>query len=145
MLILVAKLVLVGVFGVAGIAKLADRNGVRRAIVQFGLPASLASPFAWGLIVTELCVATALLFGPSARAGALAALVLLASFSVAIALNLIRGRHPECHCFGRVHAAPVGWATEARNGLLASSAALVVADGRLSWLFATLAIMSAGV
>ncbi len=40
--LLLAKLVLAGVFGVAGLAKLADLPGSRQAVVGFGLPERLA-------------------------------------------------------------------------------------------------------
>jgi uncharacterized membrane protein YphA (DoxX/SURF4 family) len=34
------------VFAVAGLAKLADRDGYRRAMIDLGLPAALATPLA---------------------------------------------------------------------------------------------------
>jgi uncharacterized membrane protein YphA (DoxX/SURF4 family) len=43
--LLVARLVLAGVFAGAGVAKLADRTGSRQAMVEFGLPSALANPF----------------------------------------------------------------------------------------------------
>lgn len=143
MMVLLARLVLAWVFGLAGITKLADRQGVRDSIVQFGLPVGLAAPIAGILVVYELGLAVGLLYGPSAGVSALAALVLLVGFSVAVALNLMRGRHPDCHCFGRFHSAPVGWSTEGRNALLGCIAAFVVAEGRLPWLFAGLGILAA--
>ncbi|MDX6381014.1 MAG: hypothetical protein QOI57_2038, partial [Rubrobacteraceae bacterium] len=46
-----------------------------------------------------------------------------------IALNLARGRKPDCHCFGQLHSAPAGWNTLARNGALAAVAGLLVWQG----------------
>lgn len=138
MFLVVAKVLLAGMFGVAGIAKLADRAGVRRMIAGFGVPAKAAAPLGWALVAGELGVALALLLGPAASAGAMGALVLLAGFSIAIAVNVARGRTPACHCFGRLHSAPVGWSTVARNGLLATIAGFVAADGRLPVVFAVL-------
>jgi uncharacterized membrane protein YphA (DoxX/SURF4 family) len=54
--LLVARLLLALVFAVAGVAKLADREGSRRAIVDFGVPSALAAPL--GLLsLAELAVA----------------------------------------------------------------------------------------
>jgi peroxiredoxin len=61
--------------------------------------------------------------------GALGALVLLSLFVVGISVNLARGRKPECHCFGQLHSAPVGWRTLARNGVLAAVAGFVLWEG----------------
>jgi uncharacterized membrane protein YphA (DoxX/SURF4 family) len=40
--LLIARLLLALVFAVAGVAKLMDRAGYRRSVVDFGMPASLA-------------------------------------------------------------------------------------------------------
>ena len=52
--LLVARLLLAGVFLVAGVAKLANRAGSRQAIVDFGLPARLATPLGIVLPLAEL-------------------------------------------------------------------------------------------
>ncbi|MBA3472398.1 MAG: redoxin domain-containing protein [Rubrobacter sp.] len=124
--LLIARLVLAAVFAVAGIAKLTDRAGSRQAIVGFGLPATLASPLAVLLPLGELALAAALIPTATAWWGALGALVLLLLFVAGIALNLARGRKPDCHCFGQLHSAPAGWATLARNGVLAAVAGFLV-------------------
>ncbi|HEY2258379.1 MAG TPA: MauE/DoxX family redox-associated membrane protein [Solirubrobacteraceae bacterium] len=125
MIVLAARLALVAMFGVAGIAKLADRREVRRSSVALGASERFAGPLSWGLIAAELGVAAALAFGPSARIAAIAALVLLLVFAAAVARAVSRGRHPECRCFGRLHAGEVGWSTVTRNALLATLAGLV--------------------
>ena len=51
---------------------------------------------------------------------------MLALFSGAIGVSLARGRRPDCHCFGQVHSAPIGWSTLMRNLGLACIAAFVV-------------------
>jgi methylamine dehydrogenase accessory protein MauD len=127
-LMLIARLLLSGVFLVAGLAKLADRAGSRQAVIAFGVPTPLATPLGVLLPLVELAVAIALL--PSmARWGALGAFALLLGFVAAIGVNLVRGRNPECHCFGQLHSAPVGWKTLARNGVLAALAGFVVWQG----------------
>lgn len=127
--LLIARLVLAAVFGVAGLAKLADRPGSRQALRDFGLPTLLAAPFGLLLPGAELVTAVLLLPRPTAWWGALAALILLLLFVAGISLNLARGRSPDCHCFGQLHAAPVGWSTLLRNGALALTAGFVMVAG----------------
>jgi peroxiredoxin len=139
-----ARVLLAVVFAVAGIAKLGDRQGVLRMVADFGSPARLAAPLAGALVGCELGVAAALGVSASARAGGLAALVLLAGFSAAISLNVAHGRHPACHCFGRLQSAEVGWPAVARNAVLAAAAAFVAAGGRFMPVLAALAVLAAG-
>jgi peroxiredoxin len=127
--LLVARLLLALVFATAGAAKLADREGSRQAIIDFGLPSELAATLGLLLPLAELAVAATLLPASTAWWGALGALGLLLLFVVGIALNLARGRKPECHCFGQLHSAPAGWKTLARNGALAAVAGFVLWEG----------------
>ena len=99
---LLARLILAGVFAVSGVAKLADRAGSRQAVRDFGVPGWLASPLAFVLPIIELIIAVALLPASWAGWAGAAAAVLLGIFSIAIAVNLIRGRNPDCHCFGQL-------------------------------------------
>ena len=124
--LLLARLLLAAVFMVAGATKLADREGSRRALVEFGVPSPLASPLAVLLPLAEVAVAAALIPAATAWWGAAGALVLLLLFVAAIAANLARGRKAECHCFGQLHSEPAGWKTLARNGVLAAVAGFVV-------------------
>jgi peroxiredoxin/uncharacterized membrane protein YphA (DoxX/SURF4 family) len=139
-----ARVALAMVFAVAGIGKLCDHSGARRMVADFGFPALLAAPLAGALVCCELGVAAALAFPPSAQAGGLAALVLLAGFSAVISVNVARGRHPACHCFGRLRPDEVGWPTVARNALLAAIAGFVAAGGRFLPVVAALAAVAAG-
>jgi peroxiredoxin len=140
--LLIARLLLALVFTVAGAAKLADRQGSRQAIVDFGVPSAIAAPLGLVLPLAELAVAATLLPSSTAWWGALGALALLSLFLVGITYNLARGRKPECHCFGQLHSAPAGWKTLARNGVLAAVAGFVIWEGyeggagpsALSWL-----------
>jgi thiol-disulfide isomerase/thioredoxin len=126
---MVARLLLCTVFTVAAWTKLIDRQGTREAIVAFGAPERAAAPLALLIPVAELAAAALLLPAATAVAGSLVALGLLLVFSVAIAVNLARGRAPECHCFGQLHSAPAGPRTLARNFALAAAAVLVLVDG----------------
>jgi thiol-disulfide isomerase/thioredoxin len=135
-----ARIVLASVFVVAAVAKLADLAGARRAAADFGAPQRLAGVLAPALALAEVAVAALLIPGSTAVVGAAAALTLLLVFSGAIGVNLARGRAPDCHCFGRLHSAPAGRGTLARNAALASLAGFALAgsaadppDGAFGW------------
>ena len=68
--LLLARLLLASVFMVAGAAKLADREGSRRALADFGVPSPLASPLGVLLPLAELAVAAALIPAATAWWGA---------------------------------------------------------------------------
>jgi Methylamine utilisation protein MauE len=127
--LLVSRLLLACVFLIAGVAKLADLAASRRAVAEFGVPERLVGVVGVGLPVFELLVAVALIPSGSARFGALGALSLLVVFVVGIALALRRGTEADCHCFGQLHSAPIGWRTLVRSGVLAAAAALTVLAG----------------
>jgi len=128
-LLLVARLVLAATFLLAGVTKLIDLAGSKKAMRDFGLPISIADVAGIALPVAELVVAVLLLPVATAWSGALGALVLLAAFLAGIGYNLAQGRTPDCHCFGQVHSEPIGPATIARNGVLAVLAAMVLIGG----------------
>jgi Methylamine utilisation protein MauE/Family of unknown function (DUF6065) len=73
--LLLACLLLASVFVVAGAAKLADREGSRRALADFGVPTTLATPLGVLLPLAELAVAAALIPAATAWWGAAGALV----------------------------------------------------------------------
>jgi peroxiredoxin len=142
-ILLIVRLVLGAVFALAGVTKLLDLEGSRRAIIDFGVPSAIAAPLGLLLPLAELAVAVALLPASTAWWGALGALALLSVFVVGITYNLARGRAPECHCFGQLHSSPADWKTLARNGVLAVVAGFVLWEGyeggdagpsALSWL-----------
>ncbi len=128
-LALIARLLLSAVFLLAAVGKLADRQGSREAIADFGVPNALAAPVALVLPFVELAIALLLVPDATARWGAAAALGMLALFIAGMATSLARGRRPDCHCFGQLSSAPVGRSTLLRNGALAGVAALVLRYG----------------
>ena len=113
----------------AGAAKLADRKGSRQAMIDFGLPVTLATPLGILVPLSELAVAAALIPSSTALWGTVGALALLLLFVGGIGFNLARGKKPECHCFGQLHSSPAGWKTLARNGVLSALAAFLVWQG----------------
>jgi peroxiredoxin len=122
-------LLLAVVFGLAALAKLADRAGSRQAVLEFGVPRSLAGPVAFALPIAELTAAGLLIPTATAVGGAFVALALLVLFIAGISVNLARGRNPDCHCFGQLHSTPVGWTTLARNIVLAGAAVAIAIPG----------------
>ncbi len=127
--VLVARVVLAGVFLTAAIGKLLDLPGSRRALAQFGVPPRAASLGGTLLPLAELVIAVALVLQPSAQWGGLAALVLMLAFMGGIANVLARGRRPDCNCFGALHSAAAGPRTLARNAALAVVAGFVALRG----------------
>jgi len=127
--LLLARLLLAAVFLVAAIAKLRDPAGSRKAVGDFGMPAALASPFAFMLPFAEIAVAVALVPTASAWYGAAGALVLMAVFTAAIIVNLLLGRRPDCHCFGELTNSAIGWPTVARNVAIGAVAVFIAAQG----------------
>jgi hypothetical protein len=90
-------LVLAAVFVVAGVAKLADRAGVREAIVEFGISARLVGPLVIFLPLAELAIASDLIPTATVWWGALREFALWLGFLVGIGINLARGNRPDCH------------------------------------------------
>jgi uncharacterized membrane protein YphA (DoxX/SURF4 family)/thiol-disulfide isomerase/thioredoxin len=129
LIIALVRVALSAIFGVAGVTKLLDQQGTREAVENFGAPRSLAPVLALILPFLELAIAVGLLFTSSAWWSALAALLLLGLFVIAISINLARGQIHDCHCFGQLYSRPLGWPTLARNVLFALGAGLVLWDG----------------
>ena len=127
--ILALRFFLAGVFVTAGVGKLLDLEGSRRAVTDFGVPERAARTVGLLLPIAELAVAIALIPVPSARWAALGAAILLGGFIAGIGRALARGQQPDCHCFGQIHSAPAGRGTLARNAVLAALAIVVVAYG----------------
>lgn len=127
--ILFARLLLVAVFLISGVAKLLDLAGSRRAMSDFGIPIELGVPLSVLLPFAEIAVSLTLLFSGTAWWGAIGAAVLLTMFTMLIIVNLARGRNPDCHCFGQLHAKPIGPSTVIRNLVLACLSALIIWRG----------------
>lgn len=129
-LLLTTRVVLAIVFVSAGLAKLFDPKGTKKAIIDFGVPPWAAGPLRIALPMAEITVAALLLPIRTVWVGAVGALALLIAFSAAIAVNIALGRRPQCHCFGQIHSEPIGWGTLVRNGVLAGLSAAVVFEAR---------------
>lgn len=124
--LLIGRLLLAAVFLLAGVAKYADPKGTTKAFTDFGLPRVPAAFVALVLPVVEAGVAIALIPVASAWYGACGALALLGIFIGGIVFAMVRGRKPDCRCFGQLHSAPVGRSTLIRNGVLGALAGWLV-------------------
>ena len=128
-LVLLARLVLAGVFVVSGIGKLLDLEGSIKATKDFGVPEAFSKPAGLALPLFELFVALLLVGAATATVGGFLALVLLGAFIGGISYNMSRGNSFDCHCFGQIHSEPIGWKTLARNAGLSVLALLVLFGG----------------
>ena len=125
-----ARLVLGGVFVVAGVLKVPDPAAAVRAVRAYQLlPEPLVAPVAFGLPVVEIAVGLALLAGVVVRTAALAATVLLVVFIGAVGSAWVRGLQIDCGCFdsgGQVAAGETAYPLEVLRdvGLLLVALAL---------------------
>lgn len=126
LLIVLLRIALSAVFGVAGVTKVLDPHGTRDAVKNFGAPESVATALSIALPLAELLIALGLLFDVSVRLSSFAGLVLLGILIVVISLNLAQGRKHDCHCFGQLYSRPLGWPTLARNIVFAAGAGVVL-------------------
>jgi hypothetical protein len=107
-------------FALSSWSKLRDRAVFAATVADYHLvPDALTGPLATAIPFTEAVIAPALLFeGTRVTAAAWAAgLVLL--FSLAVLVNLLRGRtYIDCGCFSGAFRQRIGWDVLARNGVL---------------------------
>lgn len=128
------------ILGAAGFNKLADSRAFRAIVANYGvLPPILVTPVAYALPYVELGAALGLLIPGTRRMAAVVALVLLAIFTCALIVNLLRGRRDlDCGChFGGARTALSGGLV-LRNGLLllwiVPAASAEAVSRALSWL-----------
>lgn len=129
MIVLASRLVLAAVFALAACAKLARPAQTESTLDAFGIPAALRRPLALGLPLIELALAAALLPAVSAPFAGVAAVLLLAVFSFAIARVLARGEQVDCNCFGSLAPSRISRWTLIRNLVLLIPAAIVAGAG----------------
>lgn len=120
----VLRVALAAVLAGAAVHKLRDLHAFRVALGDYQLvPWALTGLVAPALVAAEAGTA-ALLLSPLARpAGFAAAATLLSLYSLAIAVNLVRGRRDlDCGCFGPALHVRLGGGLLARNGALIAAA-----------------------
>ena len=127
-----ARVVVGGVFVVAGALKIPDPAAAVRAVRAYRLlPVVLVAPVAFGLPVIEIAVGLALLLGVFVRTAAIASAVLLIVFLVGVGSAWARGLQIDCGCFGnggQVAAGETAYPAEVLRDL-----ALLVAALALAW------------
>jgi len=128
-LMVIARIVLIGVFVVSGVAKLFDLEGSKRATASFGIPKPLADVGGVVLPFVEIGVAILLLFQSTTLIAGILALILFLAFTAGMAIQLAKGNKPPCHCFGQLSTEPIGKHSIIRNAVLSAIAAYVVYRG----------------
>lgn len=108
--------------------KLTDVAGFARGLAAYQLlPAPTIAPLAWLLPLLEGALALAFLLGWVLPLAGMVAALLLLTFTVAIVINLRRGRVVSCNCHGSAQQTPISWGLVARNALLLVLAILLAA------------------
>ena len=108
LVLLILRGFLAYIFLVAGWNKSRHLHIFERELSEYELlPMSLVRPFAIVLPLVEIALATMFLMGWGVKLAAILTTLLLIIFIVAIAINLARGRTPNCGCSGAGHHRPV--------------------------------------
>ena len=128
-ILLLIRLVIAAIFGVAAVGKFLDLEGSEKAVKDFGVPEDLAKPFSIALPVAELIIAVLLLPVSTAWFGAVGAFLLLLIFIAGMLWQMAKGNAPDCHCFGQIHSEPVSAKSLLRNAVFALLAFVLVLQG----------------
>ena len=133
LLVRAAQVVTGVLFGWAALAKIGDLGAFALQVHNFRLlPIAAENLVAMTLPWIELTAAMALVLGVRPRAGAWVSGVLLAVFTVGVALAMARGLDFECGCFGKASSTRVGWGKLVENlGMLALAAVATLRPARL--------------
>lgn len=134
----IAQLALALLFALTGLLKLRNIGEFRQNLIDFSVPRQVAGPLSFGLPIAELLGAALLTVPRTARIGAILISALLVLFLLAIAVSLLRGQRPVCHCFGTA-ASPIAWATFARNLMLMAVAMAVATFSDQQTIYASFA------
>ena len=128
-ILLLIRLFLFGVFVLAGVTKLLDREGSEKAVKDFGVHEDISKPVATALPIAEIVIGLLFLFIGTSWLGAIAGILLLMVFIGGMIYQIAQGNAPDCHCFGQIHSEPVGKSSLIRNIGFAILALLLVASG----------------
>lgn len=135
---LISRLVLGGVFLVAGVTKALDPGGLAASIrsYELALPEWFVSLSAYGLPYLEILIGLYLIAGLFTKLSAWATNAMMAVFILALLQGALRSLEIDCGCFGGATTAesPSLWSAFARDiGLLALGLHIVFAPtGRFS-------------
>jgi hypothetical protein len=129
--IFIVRLCLGMVFVMSAIPKIAAPTRFVASVARYQLlPGSLTKPFGYVLPYLELGTGALLLVGWRTELASAAALVMLAVFTLAMLLAIVRKQHITCGCFGLLYSEKVGWRSVLRDTVLVGLAisVLVVSD-----------------
>jgi uncharacterized membrane protein YphA (DoxX/SURF4 family) len=124
--VLVVRVLLGGIFLVAGVSKLGHAAEFAQQIAAFRLlPQPVIAPMALLLPFLEILLGGYLVIGLFARAAAWIAALLLLVFDAAIASAVVRGMTLNCGCFGTHDTTVTTWAEVARDAVFVVLAVFV--------------------
>lgn len=131
---LASRVILGGLFILAGVLKLQNPLHFKQAILAFKIttPEHLTTLATFALPWTELLAGVLLVIGWWARPAAGVLALMLAAFISAMASVMLRGIDTHCSCFGKLEfpcGSSVGWCQIIRNSALLLLAAVVLARG----------------
>ena len=129
LILLLLRLFLAGIQGLAGAGKLMDLKGGEAVMSEFGVPPDAAKPAAISLSVFEIVLAAALLSTLTSWAASVAAFLLMLVFIGGMLWQIAKGRAPQCHCFGQLHSEPVSKKSVIRNVFFAFPALILAVAG----------------
>ena len=115
-------------FASAAWHKIQDRVRLDATVHAYDvLPSWMVAPVTELLPWIEVSIALGLLYPPTRQAAAAASVALLALYTAAIGVNLVRGRREiDCGCFASSARVPLSNWLVARNAMLMAGAGLVV-------------------
>lgn len=115
-LILCARLAVGSLLLPSAVGKLKDLVHFTQGVRAYRLlPDRLVPVVSWGLPWLELVVALLLISGLYVSLAALSVSILISGFTVAVLVNLVRGRVIRCHCHGLAGNRLITRGTVARN------------------------------
>jgi hypothetical protein len=108
--ILVIQLVLAATFAAAASAKWRDLEAFVDGVLNFQIgPARLAKPIAGLFVIGETAVSVSHVTGLYVWITSLVAIALMLAAAVAVAVNLVRDRIVQCHCFSAAGDDLISW------------------------------------
>jgi uncharacterized membrane protein YphA (DoxX/SURF4 family) len=127
-IVMVARLCLSFFFLPSAIKKLTNQHPFIQGILDYQvLPARTALVLGFVLPWIELAVGLGLVLGGAVAYVGTAAGLLLLCFTMAIIINLHRGRQIACYCYSLAGTTTISWGTVVRNLLLLLLSVVVVA------------------
>jgi hypothetical protein len=126
LVVLIACGIIVAVFLRALWHKLSDFGMFKAVFADYDIvPKAMGAPVTLALALAETAIVAGLVFAATRPAAAVGAIVLLAAYAAAIAINLRRGRYLiDCGCGGPGHG--LSWFLVARNAVLMVIAAIAI-------------------